>query len=76
MSTVHVTLESIETEPVEHATWKGAEDHVRQLVAILTNTTDTYPLHAFHDAQGTTYTASGYSEIYGEWSVDLTVRDV
>ena len=74
---VHVTLEAdMPTEPTEHPTMASADNHARAVTAILSGTTEPQPAHVTHDAQGSTYTTSGHHEVFGEWSVDVTVRDV
>lgn len=74
--TVHVTLEAdLPTVPHTFDTWDEAEAHAQFVTTLLASTAEPQPAHATHDAQGSTYTTAGHHELYGEWSVALTVRD-
>lgn len=54
----------------------SADSQARMLTAVLSGTNEPQPARVTHDVEGSTYTTSGHSEVFGAWAVRLTVRDV
>ena len=74
---VVVTLEAdMPTAPMAFGTnATGADSAARMATAILACTGEPQPLRPTHEDYRTVYRASGYHDVFGEWSVDLVAYD-
>jgi hypothetical protein len=75
--TVVVTLEAdMPTAPMSFGTNRtGADSAARMATAILAGTGEPQPLRPTHEDYRTVYRASGFHDVFGEWSVDLIAYD-